>query len=295
MAGKMIIPADKVIINEKVGAVVIETYEEKVLKKFQEMSFDNNDYKFAQNWRSSILEINLVQIRAMSSPIIQNLINNGINTLDQILVIINHNLSNKELKTEFLKTIIELFKIEQEYSTQIFYRWEMSNKPSIKEFSPYTHYCIRSLFLWNIGTLLGLFDSRTNILDLEYLLYLPFTNVFASNDKFHKSIIQYLIVDNQRFIGGEDLKEDLNKIAKKWKVLNEEEKILWQKEFGNTPTSDTPLILELWNEFKNLNNNNSKVTNDELDFIEIKRKISINDPCPCGSGVSYIRCHGENK
>lgn len=36
-----------------------------------------------------------------------------------------------------------------------------------------------------------------------------------------------------------------------------------------------------------------KKVEDELETIEIKKKIGRNDPCPCGSGKKYKKCHGE--
>ena len=37
----------------------------------------------------------------------------------------------------------------------------------------------------------------------------------------------------------------------------------------------------------------NKIQNDKPKFKEINRKISRNEPCPCGSGKKYKKCCGS--
>jgi hypothetical protein len=52
----------------------------------------------------------------------------------------------------------------------------------------------------------------TNLVDLEYLYYLPFCEVFVSGDDFHKKLVPHLLIERQQFVRGQDLKEDLARI-----------------------------------------------------------------------------------
>lgn len=34
--------------------------------------------------------------------------------------------------------------------------------------------------------------------------------------------------------------------------------------------------------------------NNKRQIITVDKKVGRNDPCPCGSGLKYKRCHGRN-
>jgi len=290
---RMLRNSTKVVKEGKIGALIHETEEERIVSNWQNDVFSTEDYATAIEWRTSIENISIDQIRAMNSHIIQDLTMNKINNLDKLNDLIHHIIESCNFQLPLLTLIIEMNRINQDFATQIFYRWESLNKPSIKEFCPYTYYCTYAFLLWNLGTLKSLFGRATDIIDLEYLYYLPFASVFASNDGFHKSIVPYLIQNNQKFITGKELKEDLKLVADSWKLLNDEEKLVWHKKNGNKPTSETPLTFELYNKYFINQKSNEQQLNDAIDFMEVRRRINVNDPCPCGSGVSYISCHGQ--
>ena len=48
-----------------------------------------------------------------------------------------------------------------------------------------------------------------NLSDLMYLYYLPFCNVFVSNDRFHRKVVPEFLTPQQKFTWGFDLKEDV--------------------------------------------------------------------------------------
>lgn len=282
------------VANEgKTGALINETDEERLVRNWQNGVFDRKDYERANEWRNAIDNISIAEIRAMSSNFIQNLKDNRINNLENINELICQIFELDSSQLPLLTLIIEINKFSHDYASQIFYRWENLNKPSIKYFCPYTYFCTFAFLFWNFGTLRSLFGRATDIIDIEYLFYLPFTRVFASNDNFHERIIPYLIQPNQKFITGKELKEDLKLVADKWKLLTDIEKLEWHKIHGNKPTSETPLSYEFYNKYFVSQQSNINPISDNIDFMEIRRQININDPCPCGSGVSYKNCHGK--
>ena len=290
---RMLRNSTKIVKEGKTGALTNETEEERIVRNWQNGIFDNKDYKTASEWRNSINNISIDEIKGMSSHIIQNLKDFHINSLDNINELILKIFELDHFQQPLLTLIIEINKFNQEYATQIFYRWESSKKPPIKEFCPYTFYCTFALLFWNLGTLRSLFGRATDIIDIEYLFYLPFTRVFASNDNFHERIVPYLIQKNQKFITGKELKDDLKLVADKWKLLTDEEKIDWHKIHGNKPTSETPLTFDLYNKYFLNQKSETSQSEDEIDYMEIRRQIHIDSPCPCGSGVSFENCHGK--
>lgn len=290
---RMMRHSNKVPNKGKTGALINETDEETVIKNWQDGVFSKDDYNKAIDWRNSIKNVDINEIKNTSSHIIQNLKDYKINSLDDINQIIVRNFEVENYQMDLLTLIIEINRFSQDYASQIFYRWESLNKPLIKEFCPYTYFCTFALSFWNLGTLKSLFGRPTDLIDVEYLFYLPFTRVFVSDDGFHQRIAPYLIQKDQRFIIGKELKNDLRIVGERWNLLDEEGKIEWHKNYGNKPTSDTPLTFDLHNNYFVNQKSESSQFDDEINFIEIRRQININDPCPCGSGVSYKNCHGQ--
>ena len=80
---------------------------------------------------------------------------------------------------------------------------------------PYTFYFLVVNAFLNIGIpeqklreQMSLKEDDT-ISDLQYLYYLPFCNVFVSNDRFHRKVVPEFLTPQQKFIWGVDLKEEV--------------------------------------------------------------------------------------
>ena len=51
---------------------------------------------------------------------------------------------------------------------------------------------------------------------------------------------------------------------------------------------------EDWIEIFDADDINTKETNNWV-ILPTRKKIRPNDPCPCGSGKKYKKCHGANE
>ncbi|MEC9345368.1 MAG: hypothetical protein VYB54_04020 [Pseudomonadota bacterium] len=56
----------------------------------------------------------------------------------------------------------------------------------------------------------------SNVIDLQYIYYLPFCNIFTSADKFHKTIAPFFMSKNQLFVDSAKIKADLKLVADRW-------------------------------------------------------------------------------
>ena len=115
-------------------------------------------------------------------------------------------------------------------------------------FAPYSFFCLRIKLLFNICLLNNIINTRpTNLLDLEYLYYLPFCQVFVSDDKFHRQLAPHLLTEDQRFVTGQELKKDLNRLKEIKTTLSESE---LKKVFRYPPIVPELLIYQLWTELR---------------------------------------------
>lgn len=114
---------------------------------------------------------------------------------------------------DFLKSAIENFKVPPFIASQAFYRWETIRPDNLFAFAPYTFFCVLAKLFFNICLQNEIIGTKpTNLLDLDYIYYLPFCRVFVSDDKVHKTLVPHLLLPDQLFVTGKELKEDFIKI-----------------------------------------------------------------------------------
>ena len=84
-------------------------------------------------------------------------------------------------------------------------------------------------------------------IDLAYLYYLPFCSVFTSKDNFHVEIVPLFMRDDQTFVSGIALKDDLKKLVERYSALDESELRLGMNHYAQSPPDDpTFLTTQLW-------------------------------------------------
>jgi hypothetical protein len=127
-------------------------------------------------------------------------------------------------------------------------RWQANRPLRIRDFAPYAHFCL----LAQLAVLVAVWSrlvawKPTNILDLQYLYYLPFCMAFVSNDGLHKVIAPILLRDDQDFVEGTELKRDLRRIADSWDSLDERRQRRLAYALGSYPLpAEGSIVSRLW-------------------------------------------------
>lgn len=297
------------------GYLIEESEEEKSIYKWKEGNFTEADHELSALWRMTTTQEDLLERLKKSLKPDKSLKFVDFKELDKYVTEV---LNDPNIQEFLLISLLENYDIEADAAVQIFGRWYQSGNPLIKEFAPYAFHCLRvdSLFLFGLTS--GLIGTRpTNRVDLEYFYYLPFGNVFTSNDKFHKSLIPLLLREDQKFIVGQELKEDLKNIVTFLNTLETDER----KKYKNVPPIiESSFTFQLWKEFFNYpikSNWNRELSEaekemmkekmqeferalegdsinlesgDDAEFIVKKSWLSKTDPCFCGSGKKVIDC-----
>jgi hypothetical protein len=96
-------------------------------------------------------------------------------------------------------------------------------------------------------------------MDVIYLAYLPFCNIFISSDKFHKNCASLFLRENQKFVWGQDIKADLKNIDKYFDSFSVEDKMKGLYVVAPHPPVESPLVRLLWDEFLPGWNNRNEV------------------------------------
>lgn len=142
--------------------------------------------------------------------------------------------------------------IPREYHSEIIHRYSTQNFTSLLEFAPYAAHVIKIDMFFYISVARGFISGErpSNKIDMSYLYYLPFCNIFISGDKLHRKTAHLFMNKNQKFIWAPDLKADLNNLNKYYKGFSQAEKELGLYAFASyPPIAIDSLTSTLWDEF----------------------------------------------
>jgi len=297
------------------GYLIEETEEEKSIYKWKDGNFTEADHELSALWRMTTTEEGLLERLKKSLNPDSTIKFADFQELNKFVIEIITSPATQEF---LLISLFQNYDIDAMTSVQIFGRWNQEGKPLIKDFAPFAFHCLKVDTLFLFGLTSGLIGTRpTNRVDLEYLYYLPFGNIFTSNDKVHKNLVPLLLQDYQKFIVGPELKEDLKNIVAFLNTLEIEER----RKFKNVPPIiDSSITFQLWKEYFNYpekSNWNREISEREKEMMKEKMKeferaldgesinlesgedaefvikkslLSKTDPCFCGSGKKVIDC-----
>lgn len=272
------------------GYIIDLSEEELCLIRWKNGEFTSNDYVNASKYRNAINYLDLEWLRENNKSLFQ-IIKRPINVAeslrytDDILYEYNNQYS-------LLQLVLSIYVNNNEQRQRILNRWNSNIHKHLSEFSWYSFYCIRIYILFLHLIISGLLGPRkSHIIDMEYLFYLPFTNVFVSNDRLHHNISRLFMDEDQTYIKGNYMKKELRRIKehlddlkglKDWRqydfnlgppLIRESHCIkAWKKTFPNwnpfdnreNITSDYPEIIDknkeqLVRKIQNLYNNTKEI------------------------------------
>ncbi|WP_319589542.1 SEC-C domain-containing protein [uncultured Draconibacterium sp.] len=300
----------------KIGFHFKESPQEKAISRWRDGEFLIAEKELASIWRTNTTQKDLlVNLKETLKDKIK--IKESFKNLEDLNQHVNLFLENPVIQEELLIFLISEFGVSAENASLIFFRWAQAENKSVKVFAPYAFFCGKVKILFDLALRFDLVGTRpTNLLDLQYLYYLPFAKLFTSNDKFQKSLAPFLMDSNQEFIDGMELKNDLKNLANYRSTLYEKKDILrtqneppqipdsltykiWNKYFDWPPKyksliSKTPdNYKETMDEFINAKKTNAdpgKNIKGDVEFLVREHFMKPTDICFCGSGKMFKDC-----
>lgn len=96
----------------------------------------------------------------------------------------------------------------------LFERYKAAKTPPLRQYAPYTAHVLDVEVFCRLAISKGLIakERASNRVDVAYLNYLPFCQLFVSGDRLHRSTAPLFMDPTQDFVWGQDLKADLKKI-----------------------------------------------------------------------------------
>ncbi len=242
MKGHPVVAAETFFdVEGKLGAVVDESDEERALKRWSDQIFDD-----AERSQGAML-----RKRAKSDKSLEQLVRIFSHsrkrdalypeTLDQVVAAVDTFLDAPGYQFRTLKFGLSQFEQPAKSKKHVAKMWVKYRRPPIKHFLPYLHFCLRLALTLRYAVALNLIGQKpTNLIDLEYLFYLPFCRIFVSADKLHHELAPLFLRSDQRYFDIEKLRPGLREIASYYAANEDELKKQGSMKFAAYP----PLSLQ---------------------------------------------------
>lgn len=236
-------------LEGKTGIIFQESPEMEAAKRWEQRKFLEIERTIARNWREELVlmaeedySVYYKLFEAIGKP----------KTFEDLKRSIDNLVTANE--KNFFDYSMALIGLMPEARQKILTRWESLGSKPIKEFAPYFAYIFSVDMVFHIGQAGNMFKifphSGTHKVDLAYLYYLPFCDIFTSNDKFHIRIAPLFMGVDQTFITGSDFKADLTKLNIYYDQLPDDIKNRGAITFAPCPPDDISfLTTRLWDKY----------------------------------------------
>ncbi len=132
-------------------------------------------------------------------------------------------------------------------------RWRREKRPDPRYFAPYAMYVYRVEIVYHyclFGGILKRGKKSKAHLDMQYFFYLPFCQVFSSDDKEIVQMFPFFQRPDQEFIAKADLQRDLKNLSTYFSGLSEEESKVFYDEYGCYPPDlEDSFTVNMWKNF----------------------------------------------
>ncbi len=233
------------------GIIDENPYQER-LARWRKGVVNKQDIDEALEWRKATQNSNTVAL--LNNLKDQGLKFNKHDNLCDVIEDVNTMFGLANAQPFLIEQIVKTTIMVPELGQEILNRWNRLGRPLLKDFAPYAHFCwkIQFCFIYCVNS--GICGSRkTDICDLQYVMYLPFCDVFCSNDVFHKTFAPAVLLPDQTFISGDELKSDLASILA---TLSEDPtfnmKTLRGFESIKPPINENSFTYKMWKKYTTL-------------------------------------------
>lgn len=236
---------EKIDTEGNIGVHYSESKEEAALRRWHRGEYSTVERFFSRGWRSTLSNLSFDLVLGIVKNVIPA--DTKFSNPEQIKEFVDNYLKTNQKELLFLA--FELLGLPQNYYFPILKRWNKNSSLSFEEFAPYAAYVLKVDLFFYISMLKG-FESKgrpSHKIDLAYLYYLPFCNVFVSNDKLHKRLVPLFLGKNQLFVDGVDFKKGLGLLNEYYSQFSDQIVEQGLMGFASQPPIDLDnKISEIW-------------------------------------------------
>lgn len=221
--------------------------------------FSESERTLAAQWRAQVNSFDPDSFRRSLAPLAKTA-----DSLAEVNRDVERVLNDDEGRELFLRMLIRHSCPEparDAVAEWTFRRWKERSHAELAEFAPYCRHCLKAMLLFHSAYVNQLVKTtRSSWIDVEYLYYLPFAEVFSSGDQLHETLAPFLLRKDQSFQPRDDLVADLRLVAEQRKNSKDGGlahsvqghriepapgsciRRLWERHRGGFPTESEPTL-----------------------------------------------------
>lgn len=265
----------------QIGMKFPESPEAEAFSRWQCGEFQRIEYDFAARWRNDLANLNLDELASQIVAIVRgrscksleeakmlarSLVSDNRNHYDQIGLFLNHLGVNRTFHNEITKRIQNL------------------KFPELSQHVPYAAHVLTVNLFFRVALAEGLISKErpSNWVDIAYLFYVPFCQLFVSSDKLHRNCAPLFLRNDQEFLWGPDLKAGLHAMDEHYKNFPEEMKKEGVLRFARHPPMEGDFFVSrLWDrhlpKWRSVHGNAERYASDNEDSALIERIRGFNE------------------
>lgn len=196
----------------KTGVMYEHPPEMQALQRWAKKDFLGVERDFAARWRAQLASATKEANRVIlpDGEVLK------LSDLGQVKKFVDHFMSGKRSRYSMLKAAMEQLGVPDQYRSTIIKRWKDTGGVPLREFAPYAAHVLTIDLFFDVAVATGHISAEraSNKVDISYLYYLPFSEIFISNDNLHRRVVPLFMQEKQKFVWGADLKADLTELDK---------------------------------------------------------------------------------
>jgi len=236
-------------LDGETGLLLRQTPEEEAFHRWQRHDFLDLERLLAKKWRRQLSNLDFSAACDFVRPLLgQSHLPRSANEAKKVA----DELLDDPRRDRALLIGMTLLGVSPDAQASVMARWNAAGQPSMREFAPFFSHVVAVDLFFYLAMSAGVIAATrpSHKIDIAYLYYLPFCQVFTSNDKLHALAAPLFMGPEQSFIPGTELKADLRRLDEHYSLLPDNIKALGLYRFASHPPADTTfLVTRLWDRY----------------------------------------------
>ena len=192
--------------------IVDGTVQQKMWNRWSRYDFSVDDETAAVAWRAGIEATDLGAEAEKWKPFAAAL--GDPKSLKAVVAAVDGLMADRrpQVQRDIINTALSLVRASMGEKNELLNRFvDLKKGTTVLEYAPYAAAAARLYLVFAVGLARGFIGPRpSNTIDLQYLFYAPFCQVFISLDKLHRTLWEAGAVTSEAtFIWGDDIRPDL--------------------------------------------------------------------------------------
>jgi hypothetical protein len=233
----------------KKGLVYEKSPETEAFERWQAGRFASLERDFAARWRRSLASVNLPEIAQAFKAQLRK--EDRPKSLEQAKELASRLLATGGMNFRSFQLTFHILDVPKRDAFEIVRRWKAGGARPLSEWAPFAAHCVEVDLFFYLSMSNGLISDQrpSNLMDMAYLYYLPFAEIFVSSDKLHRAVAPLFLNANQQFVWGPELKADLKLADEHFSALPEAERARGLFLLASAPPETAALITGHWDKF----------------------------------------------